>query len=275
MIINANPIAQLIVIVVVTNVIIFVIKKLKTPTAKGAFGEFMVKNVSFLRLPKDTYTKLNDVTIPDGRGGTTQIDHVVISKYGIFVIETKNYKGWIFGDEDQRQWTQVNFKKKHRFQNPLRQNYKHTETLRQHLGLSSGEFFSVVIFVGDAEFKGDSKPDNVFMTGGSAMSYIRSKEIEYFSEETCQRIQDKIENIALGNTREVREKHINYVTNKQNNHNDRDLEDVLAPETRSNTPICSRCGSQMTKRTAKKGANAGNQFWGCSAFPKCRNIVSC
>jgi len=41
---------------------------------------------------------------PDGKG-TTQIDHIVVSRYGIFVIETKNYRGWIFGSEKQRDWT--------------------------------------------------------------------------------------------------------------------------------------------------------------------------
>jgi restriction system protein len=245
-------------------------KKFNSPTAKGKFGEFMIKNVSFLRLPRNTYTTLNDVTIPDNQGGTTQIDHVVISKYGIFVIETKNYNGWIFGAENQRQWTQVHYKQKHQFQNPVRQNYKHTETLRQHLGLSSEEIFSVVAFVGDAEFKKGTKPDNVFMNGGSAIAYIKSKGIEYFSEETCLKIKQDIEQLALENTREVRKKHINYVQNKKNGF---DLEDVLASETSSNPPACNKCGSQMVKRTAKNGANAGNQFWGCSTYPKCRNIM--
>jgi hypothetical protein len=257
---------------VVTSFILSVIKKLKSPTAKGKFGEFMVKNVSFQRLPNNIYTTLNDVTIPDNKGGTTQIDHIVISKYGLFVIETKNYNGWIFGSENQSQWTQVHFKQKHKFQNPLRQNYKHTETLRQYLGLSKECIFSIVAFVGDAEFKKGTKPYNVFMTGGSAMAYIKSKGIEYFSEATCLKIKSNIEQIALGNTREVRENHVNYVKSKQNKNNDHCLEDVLAPETRSSPPICSKCGSPMVKRTAKRGANAGNQFWGCSSYPKCRNI---
>jgi hypothetical protein len=54
------------------------------------------------------------------------------------------------------------------------------------------------------------------MTGGSAMSYIRSKEIEYFSEETCQRIQDKIERITLEDTKEMKKAHIDYLRNKHN-----------------------------------------------------------
>ena len=55
----------------------------------------------------------------------TQIDHIVISQWGIFVIETKTYSGWVFGDAKSAQWTVSHFRRKDRFQNPLRQNYKH------------------------------------------------------------------------------------------------------------------------------------------------------
>jgi hypothetical protein len=65
------------------------------------------------------------------QGSTTQIDHVLVSVYGIFVIETKNMKGWIFGDERSAQWTQSIFGKKSRFQNPLRQNYRHVKALAE------------------------------------------------------------------------------------------------------------------------------------------------
>ena len=53
------------------------------------------------------YYRLNNITLPLANGGSTQIDHIIVSVHGIFVIETKNYKGWIYGNEKQRQWTQV------------------------------------------------------------------------------------------------------------------------------------------------------------------------
>ncbi|WP_350617509.1 nuclease-related domain-containing protein, partial [Pseudomonas sp. HY7a-MNA-CIBAN-0227] len=78
----------------------------------------------------------NNVTLPLPNGGSTQIDHVIVSIYGIFVIETKNYKGWIFGNEKQRQWTQAFPNgRKYKFQNPLRQNYLHIKTLADLLEL--------------------------------------------------------------------------------------------------------------------------------------------
>ena len=64
---------------------------------------------------------LNNITLPT-TDGTTQIDHVLVADTGIFVIETKHYSGWVFGNPKDRQWTQTIFKKKSRFQNPRHQN---------------------------------------------------------------------------------------------------------------------------------------------------------
>lgn len=74
---------------------------------KGWFGETMTNAVLWGVLDKEIYHRLNNVTLPKENGMTTQIDHIIISQYGIFVIETKNYKGWIFGNEKQENWTQV------------------------------------------------------------------------------------------------------------------------------------------------------------------------
>ena len=97
-------------------------------TAKGARGEARVSTTLTKALDQSTYHILNDVTLP-AQAGTTQIDHIVVSRYGIFVIETKNMAGRIYGDADQSQWTQVLRRRKSRFQNPLWQNYKHIKNL--------------------------------------------------------------------------------------------------------------------------------------------------
>ncbi|MDA3799449.1 MAG: NERD domain-containing protein [Kiritimatiellae bacterium] len=265
----SSNIITFVIIFVVVQILVLVIKKLKSPQVKGWFGEFMVKNVSFLSLPSSTYIKLNDVTIPNLNGGTTQIDHIVISVYGIFVIETKYYKGWIYGSENEKNWTQKNYKKTNTFYNPLKQNDGHVKALVKHLGLPKDCMFPMVIFGGDAEFKSPNKPANVFMTGGAAVHFIKRQGIEYLTHEQCQKIKEQIENISFANTKEAKEQHINYVNSREEY-----LPDVLAPETRSESPVCSRCGSGMVKRTAKRGANEGGQFWGCSQYPKCRNIIN-
>ncbi len=201
--------------IVIIFAIFFIIKKLGLLPSKGETGERkMVQALS--SLSDNEYIKLHNITIPDNQGGTTQIDHIVISKYGLFVIETKNYSGWILGNESQRKWTQVHFKQKNQFQNPLRQNYKHTATLNKYLNLPQESIFSIVAFVGGAEFKADNKPNNVFMNTKSVIRHIMSKGITYFSEKNCLNIKDKIETLALENTKEVRQAHINYLKNKHN-----------------------------------------------------------
>ena len=89
---------------------------------KGALGELMGSAAGSPLLNKQVYRALKNVTIATSNG-TTQIDHVIVSKYGVFVIETKNFQGWIFGAENQAQWTQsLPGGRKFRFQNPLHQN---------------------------------------------------------------------------------------------------------------------------------------------------------
>jgi hypothetical protein len=64
----------------------------------------------------------------------------LVSPFGVFVIETKNYKGWILGDEKQRQWMQQIYGKKNRFQNPLHQNQLHVRALMDFLALPESPF---------------------------------------------------------------------------------------------------------------------------------------
>lgn len=83
------------------------------------------------------YKSLNNLVLPSkGNTNVTQIDHVIVSNYGIFVVETKAYKGWIFGNVSQEYWMQVIFKHKERFYSPLRQNFAHIKAIEGLLGPS-------------------------------------------------------------------------------------------------------------------------------------------
>lgn len=84
---------------------VFLITLLKSPWAKGHIGKLLVRLFAHWQLDKQTYRRLHNVTL-DTPDGTTQIDHVFLSAYGIVVLETKNMSGWIFGSEKQPQWTQ-------------------------------------------------------------------------------------------------------------------------------------------------------------------------
>ena len=142
-----------------------------SPKQKGKRGEKLVAGRLRKGLP-DEYLILNDIYLPLPDGTTTQIDHVVVSQYGIFVIETKTYSGWIFGEEKSREWTQTIYRKKSRFQNPMRQNYKHICALADNLGIDKAYFHGVVAFTGDCTFKTEMPPGVVYSRG--AADYISS-----------------------------------------------------------------------------------------------------
>jgi Nuclease-related domain len=116
-------------------------------------SEAAVRRMLTRKFTGPSYHLLNNLTLPCD-GGTTQIDHVLVSKSGIFVIESKHYRGWIFANASSPTWTQVIFKHKYTFQNPLRQNYKHIKAIQQLLDFVPREHIhSLVVFTGDAKFK--------------------------------------------------------------------------------------------------------------------------
>jgi len=133
--------------------------KVVRPRLRGAFGETLLAAVLRRKLDALLYHVLNDIYLPLDDGSTTQIDHVVVSPFGMFVIETKTYKGWIFGNPRDAQWTQVLHRRKSRFQNPLRQNYLHVQRLVRLMGLRTDVVHSVVAFSGEATFKTQLPPE--------------------------------------------------------------------------------------------------------------------
>lgn len=181
---------------------------LKSPWFKGFTGEMLVHISAKIHLNKDKYHVLRDVSLPTV-DGTTQIDHIVVSEYGVFVIETKNMKGWIFGGAQQKTWTQKIFKHTKKFQNPLHQNYKHVETLKALLELNERQIFSVVVFVGSGTFKTEM-PENV-INGPGLIKYIKAKDQHVLFDADVRMILSKIEAERLISSREASEAHRNHV----------------------------------------------------------------
>lgn len=124
-------------------------------------GEASVRNLITSNFKSPNFHLLNNVTIPF-QDGTTQIDHVLVSTKGVFVIEVKHYSGWIFGNEKSNNWIQTIYRVKNSFQNPIRQDYRHIKALQQLLDfLPNEQIHSVVVFSGSAEFK-TPVPSGVF-----------------------------------------------------------------------------------------------------------------
>ena len=116
------------ILLIIAVILIYIILRIYSPKIKGSFGEAKV-NTKLNFLGKD-YIVLNDILIKSSNGYTSQIDELVLSEYGIFVIEIKNYKGWIFGNERSENWTQVIYKEKFTFRNPIKQNWSHIYALK-------------------------------------------------------------------------------------------------------------------------------------------------
>ena len=202
----------------------------------------------WLSLDTKLYRRLHDVIIPSNNG-TAQIDHILVSPFGIFVIETKNYKGWIYGSESQSNWTQVIYKSKHNFQNPLRQTHRHKKVLSKYLSISETNIQTVISFVGDVQFKTEL-PSNVLRSGVS--SYIEQFDERVFSEEEVERIMALLTNVK-SEINISKEEHIQSLHNRY-----------------ASKTICPKCGSELVMREVKQGARKGSQFLGCSSFPRCR-----
>jgi hypothetical protein len=233
----------------------------KSPWFKGMAGEFLVNTAARLFLPKDDYHLIKDVTLATD-DGTTQIDHIIISRYGVFVIETKNMKGWIFGSANQRTWTQKIYKHTTKFQNPLHQNYKHVKTLEALLDIPAAAIRSLVVFVGNSTFKTDM-PDNVTYAGGY-IRHIKSRREVVLSQADVERVTAQIEQLRLQRGLTTNRQHVRHLRQKNA---------PLPPTAPPTTPPCPKCGGTMVLRTARKGKSAGSAFWGCATFPACRGVV--
>jgi len=171
-------------------------------------GELVINLSTKWLLDKKQHHLIKNVTLPT-ESGTTQIDHIIVSMFGAFVIETKNMKGWIFGGLKQKTWTQKIYRHSNKFQNPLHQNYKHVKTIESLLGLSKEQIHSVVVFVGDSTFKTEM-PENVTYGSGYA-KYIKSKKEHILTELEVNTIIEKIEAKRLTASFATNHKHVQYV----------------------------------------------------------------
>ena len=198
---------------VLVLIIITLIKFFK-PFLKGKLGEFAVSTHVKLYLDKQNYSLLNDCTLLDEQNQTTQIDHILLSPFGIFVIETKNYKGWIFGSERQKNWTQKIYKKSYKFQNLLHQNYKHQKVLEYVLAdiVDADQIHSVIVFMPDCEFK-TTMPSNVFR-GAGWINYVKQFKKTTIPPMKLKRIQYRLEKEILEKSWQTNRQHVQNLKDK-------------------------------------------------------------
>ena len=146
--ISLNPKIAICWLIVVT---LGILAEIYYPKIIGFMGEFWLK-LELKKLPNKKYLLLNDIMIED-ENGTHQIDHILISKYGIFVIEMKNYSGLIKGNSYSNKWSQNIGRYKKYFYNPIHQNYGHIKALIPLLNLEENNFVSVICFSNRARLR--------------------------------------------------------------------------------------------------------------------------
>jgi hypothetical protein len=158
-------------------------------------GEALLSRVALTHFGPPDYHLMNHITL-QMKDGTTEVDHILVSRFGVFVIETKDYKGWIFANAMQANWTQVLFNFKFKFQNPIFQNIRHVRAVHDILDfLPPAAIKSVVVFTGEAKFKTEI-PEGVFSITGF-INYLCDHTVEVMSFNRMQFCVGRLETTRL------------------------------------------------------------------------------
>ena len=208
------------------------------------------------RLPTDKYRVINDLLLQNN-GYSSQIDHVVVSEYGVFVIETKNYQGEIYGGANSEMWTQNIYGSKSRFRNPIWQNQGHITAIRYVLGNPTRiPFENIVLFSDGANLRLD-KSLPVYHWRKVIPIIEGAADVERISSDVADRIYSKLLSANVKDKR-ARKEHVRSAkaTKKRRD------EDVAKG-------ICPKCGGKLVLREGRFG-----RFYGCSNYPKCNYTLN-
>lgn len=156
----------------------------------GKEGEALVASI-LGEIPSKHKKLIHDIVLKNHAEKTTQIDHILINESGIFVIETKNYKGVVYGTEEGLYWYQYLNRKKYNFYNPIRQNEIHIRRLKEILG-DAYPYHSIVVFVKNDLKKVDF--ENVIQAENLAQ-YILSYEEKHLSRSDVKKIYKTLSSI--------------------------------------------------------------------------------
>lgn len=215
---------------------------------KGKVGE---KEVANMLASINGYNRIiNNILINDN-GKSRQIDHIAITEYGIFVIETKNYKGVIYGDERHNEWTQYINRKGFKFNNPTHQNYAHVKVVANILSLPEEDIFNMVVFTNNSRLKVKAKND-IVINVDKLINTITNKDKILKTFDIDKSYHDLMENRITSEER-IKE------------HNENVKHYVEYKNELVHTGTCPRCYGELVKRKGKKG-----EFLGCSNYPKCK-----
>ncbi len=283
----------------------------------GRYGEYLT--YKYLKHMEANGAKfLFNVYIPKGNDETTEIDVLMICPKGIFVFESKNYSGWIFGSESQKNWCQTlpagrGRSHKEHFYNPVMQNRSHIKYLRAFLG-EQIPMRSIIVFSDRCTLKSvqiksnDISVINRYNVVPVVSAICNQTPIDILDENSIAEIYSKLYPFTQVDE-VIKAQHIANIHNSLNGNpvqkaqpvqtnsvvqkveipepvtttqtavvsSDSVVVNVVEPpvntvETIQQPPKCPRCNGNLILRTAARGSNAGNLFYGCSNYPKCKYI---
>lgn len=230
---------------------------------KGRYGEYLTyKYLSKLSGHKQY---LFNCYIPKDNNTTTELDVILLHDSGIYIFESKNYSGWIFGTETHKYWTQTlpaggGKTKKSHFLNPIIQNKGHIKWLQKYVGQEDLPMYSFVIFSDRCTLK------NINLTSNTHW-VINRYEIMHAVSSNASKVGQKL---TVAEIDSIYEKlyPLTQITEKQKNVHVQQIRKTVTEL----PSICPKCGATLVRRTAKKGSRAGKDFLGCSNYPKCRYV---
>lgn len=258
---------KMIILLIIILVSIAVSIYFRSPKVKGGISEqYLLRKINKKSLFSYGGKTLSNIYIPKSSGDTSEIDIIYITRKGIFVFENKNYAGYIFGNEESKNWTVTlyagksyfgkNIVEKHHFYNPVWQNNSHIKHLKKYLNIKTN-IFSLITFSDRGDLMNiNVTSQNVYICNHCYVSKvirnIWNSNPDVLNESEINLIYNKL--LSLTNkTKAGKIQHIQNINHRFNN-----------------TNICPACGGKLILRTARKGSTAVNNFYGCSNYPKCR-----
>ncbi len=294
----------------------------------GRYGEYLT--YVYLKQFEDNGAKfLFNIYIPKENGETTEIDVLMICSKGIFVFESKNYSGWIFGSETQKNWYQTlpagrRRSHKEQFYNPIMQNRTHIKHLKAFLG-EQVPMRSIIVFSDRCTLKSvqiksnDIGVINRYSVAPVVSGICNQIPADLLNESDIADIYNKLypytQVDAMAKAQHIANIHNNLNPQPIQQIQPTDIpvlqnETIQTPVTESiqtetviqtkaetvepttdNEPLvttesepsiqtitesqplkCPKCDGNLVLRTATRGVNAGNQFYGCSNYPRCKYI---
>ena len=230
-------------IILLIIILIFLSKHLLKPKIRGIIGEKKVEWTIDSVIGSEQYV-INNLILSNN-GTTSQIDHIVINPRGVFVLETKNYSGEIYGSEDQREWTQVLSygKVKNKLYNPVKQNATHAYIVRQIIG--NLPIRPYVVF---------TQNNTGHISSDKVVPLCSLKNRLQYGENVLTAAQ-------------MRKAYETLLSRKTNISTQEHIKNIRAQQQNIENGICPRCGGNLVLRNGKHGS-----FYGCSNYPKCKFI---